>query len=84
MATKKFTTVTHISDVDGNLVAPGTEVESSRLGDADVIKRYQEQGAIEDAKDSVIVTGEATDEAQAKAEKSAVTAAKTASKEASK
>lgn len=81
---KKFITRTHLSDVDGNLVAPDTEIEESRLGNAETIKRYRELEAIEDLKDSVIATGEATDESREKAQDEVVAAAEKADKTAKK
>lgn len=58
-----------VTDINGNLVSSGTEVEASQLGDADTIARYEKAGAfgsitVDDARDGVIVTGEATDEAR--------------------
>lgn len=73
---KTFLTKTHLTDTEGNLIAPDTEIEVSKLGDAATIKRYQELEAIEDAKAGVIVTGDDTEEAREKAEKEAVEKAK--------
>ena len=70
---KKLTTKSHLVDVDGNLVAPGTEIEESRLGDAATVKRYRENEAIEE---SVIVTGEVDDKQQVRAAQTAVKDAK--------
>ena len=74
---KKYITKTHLTNVNGDLVAPGTEIEAEMLGDAATIKRYQSLEALED---SVIVTGEADDDAQAKAEAEAKAKAEAAAK----
>lgn len=55
---KKFIAKTHLADINGDIVAPGTEIEESLLGDAETIARYESLKAIEEGKDSVIVTGE--------------------------
>lgn len=76
---KKFTTIHHVSDVDGNIVAPGTEIEAARLGDAETIKRYERLGAVEsDIRAGVIATGEADDKALEKARDEAVETAASA------
>lgn len=73
-----FVAVHNLSDVNGNLIASGTKgLKPEQLGDKEVIDRYislsaiRKQTAEDDAEESVIVTGEATDKQQAAAEKKA-------------
>lgn len=58
----KYKTSSHLVGAKGEMIATGSVVEASHLGDADTIKRYEETGAIakatkEDEADAAEVVG---------------------------